>query len=559
MGAKLREAGWWWKGWNDSDADRTPCDHALTRAGAGRDHAGVGPTGCPYGRSESDLRSQTQSTQRTTGAQEVQRSTATQGSSQSALRASLRGMDYADQVQMLAPEGADGGADGSGEEATDPNKVVGDKDTPGVLYSNTSKTNLNKKSPWLDRLGFKLATHYTSSVTFTDLVLAGLNVKAPPATAGGGVTVPRGANTTDNREYDYIHTPEGSVVETGTTTFSIRGGEGVGAPVSLAFANNGGLNLARLARSAYELAVAKDCTVSDGKVDYKGQTFALTCKVQMGNEVDDEKAREYGYVGEFPQRWIDEKVLQTLEILCAAVTVAAGRGMTTQAQGGTNGMIHPDNRTADLFRTEYRERNEQGGLGIRSNTREIDPDNFSGNKTVQSWGTGEGQQAWMTDPDAITEAAQGRLSFTWAPGGDWRGHPTYITECPDFRAIIKKSFTGSSYTDAIVPVKGAMASICRALVAAPMDHELIDDQELKDRIAATNRAIIQKSFNKVADPARYAPAQKMDFDVKSRLETLRKPKADPETKPADTPVEDQTPNGEGLVLVRAWSDQQITK
>lgn len=480
------------------------------------------------------------------------------GPVQKTSRDSLRGLSYADQVQRLSPEGTGDGA-GTPEESADPNKVVGDKDTPGVLYSNTSKTNLNKQSPWLDRLGFALGTHYTSSVTFTDLVLAGQNVKAPPAQSAGTVKVPPGSNTTDKREYDYIHTPAGSVIESGTTTFSMRGGKDVGGPVDLQFANNGGLNLARLARSAYELAVAKGCVVKDGAVDFKGQTFALSCKVQMGNEVDDEKAREYGYVGEFPQKWIDEKVGQTLELLCAAVSVAAGRGMTKAAEGGNNGMIHPDNRTANVYRTNYKETTD-GVTRVKSGTKEINPDNFAGghagSDTVRSWGKGDKQQAWLMDADEIAARCQGRLSFVWAPGGDWRGHPTYITECPDFTGIIKGAFGGAKYTDAVDPVKKAMASMCKSLVAAPMDHKLIDDQALKDRIAATNRGIIQKAFNKVADPSKVPEAERSLYDVKARFETLKSPQADPVTKPADTPVEDETPNGEGLVLVRAWSDQK---
>ena len=53
------------------------------------------------------------------------------GPVQKTSRDSLRGLSYADQVQRLSPEGTGDGA-GTPEESADPNKVVGDKDTPGV-------------------------------------------------------------------------------------------------------------------------------------------------------------------------------------------------------------------------------------------------------------------------------------------------------------------------------------------------------------------------------------------------------------------------------------------
>ncbi len=165
----------------------------------------------------------------------------------------------------------------------------------------------------------------------------------------------------------------------------------------------------------------------------------------------------------------------------------------------------------------------------------------------------------MTNPDDIAQAAEDRLTFTWAPGGDWRGHPTYIKECPDFTAIIKGAFKGATYTESVPGVKAAMAKIGAALLLAPMNHDLITDPDLQKKVVDTNRDIIKASFAKVADPSKAPETQRMDFDVNARFKTLKDPKADTISKPADTPVEDETPNGEGLVLVRSWEPMSDTK
>lgn len=49
----------------------------------------------------------------------------------------------------------------------------------------------------------------------------------------------------------------------------------------------------------------------------------------MGNAIDAEGARAYGYVGEFDLKWIREKVSATVEAICSATAVAVGKGIPT--------------------------------------------------------------------------------------------------------------------------------------------------------------------------------------------------------------------------------------
>jgi hypothetical protein len=114
------------------------------------------------------------------------------------------------------------GTDIATEDAA-PNEVMLGTDTPGVLYSNTSKTNLNKTpegSSWMQRLGFSLGREYQAQVTLDSLILAGKKVKAPAASDVGKVRVTseksKDGNTNDAKEFDYIRTPGGDVVGTGT-------------------------------------------------------------------------------------------------------------------------------------------------------------------------------------------------------------------------------------------------------------------------------------------------------------------------------------------------------
>jgi hypothetical protein len=442
-------------------------------------------------------------------------------------------------------------ADDTGRSPDDANTEVGAKDVPGVLYSNTSKTNLNKKSNWPARLGFALGKSYQATVTLDDLILAGRAIRAPTATEVGNVKVPAGSGTTDPLEYDYIDTPSGSVRETGANRFAMRGGDGgVGAPVTLTFANNGGLNLARLARSAYELAVAKGVTFKGNKVDYHGQTFALGCTVQMGNATDAEGARAYGFVGEFDLKWIQEKVDSTVESLCSTTVVAVGKGMS-EWSANDRGLLHPYHENVAHLQTP-RHAFAPTGEGTQAQSRKAGVQAIESNTfpeaEVKAWGQGKDQKAWIRDPATLAAAAQHRLQGSWAPGSDWHGHPTYITACPDFSGPLTDCFDACAKSREIAGMAplllSAILRIGEMLQKAPMNHELIEDAELRASVDKANRKVIATAFAGVT----------LD-KIRAQLEDLKTPQETPNSKGSEAPVEGEKPNDEGLVVLRDWSSR----
>lgn len=456
-------------------------------------------------------------------------------------KAGLRGMSYDEQVAALTPKAVnDKGAQ------KDPNEEVGPNDTPGLLYSNTSKTNLNKKSKWHERLGFSLGQAYEASVTFDDLVRAGRALKAPTGTNTGPVQVPRGAKSRDAMEYDYVRTDTGAIEESGPAlNFALRGGAGgVGGPVKLRFANNGGLNLARLARSAYELVIAKGVTFAGDVIDYKGQTFALGCTVQMGNEIDADESRAYGFVGEFELKWMQEKVSNTLEALVSAYAVAGRDAMTGDPAGkGDAKKMHPDFRSAHLYQTKYQVENAQGVRGTRPNSTPIQSNRFR-DATVRAWGSGKEQRAWLKDVGEITAVAQRGIDRVWAPGGDWFGHPTYITACPDFTAELQALFTTAqgAKDEPAKEIEAVMLVIGSAMQTADMNHDLITDSALQARVLAANRAMIKKAFGECGQTK-----------IEERLDEIDKAQSTPHLKGFDEPVKDVEQSNEGLIGLRKYN------
>jgi len=467
----------------------------------------------------------------------------------------LRGMSYDDQVSALTPvqakeSGAARDVQLEANEEAPANVDVTSTDIPGAIYSNTSKTDLNKNSPWMKRLNFALGREYTADVTFSQLVLAGRDIQAPPGKDTGEVKAPAGG---DAREWDYIETPTGRVEETGSNSFAIRGGAGeVGAPVTLKYANNGGLNLARLARAAYELVVAKGCTIKGDVIDYKGQTFGLSCAIQMGNAVDAKEARAYGFVGEFDLAWMEEKVVSTIESVAMSTALSRQLGETKESAGDGQQWVNPRAGNTEAFQTEYRDQEIHARTGKpilkeKSGVLPIESDTYSKNQTVKNWGTGKDQQAWVMDPATLAGISQARIAGSWAPGGDWRGHPTYITACPDFTAKLLQCYSGATTH---ITSKGALAKHLHAtitgvgqkLLLAPMKHELIKDQAQQDRVTKANRATIAKAFANKNTVAR----------VLTQLEGMAVPRAEPVVEPPNTPVLGVDPNDEGMVLLRDW-------
>ena len=467
--------------------------------------------------------------------------------------ASLRGMTYTDQVQALSPARAPVQMDATNAGASAASDVKA-SDIPSVLYSNTSKTNLNKTADWPARLGFALAQEYEAQVSFRDLVLAGRTIHAPPAARVGRVVVPPGANTSDAKEYDFIKTPTGQVVEAGSNRFPLRGGaDAADEPVTLRFANNGGLNLARLARAAYELAVAKGVEFTPTGIDWKGQTFALSCAVQMGNAVEASAARAFGYMGEFDLKWMQEKVHATVETLAMTTVAAAGRGITQKAKPDDRRWMHPYHENTGFLQAPVWEQQQTASGGTASaRTQGVTPieSKTFRHETVRSWGdTKETEKAWVKDPVELAARAQHRLAGSWAPGADWHGHPTYITACPDFTDVLATCFQASMGTfetkDTVAKhVLAAVASIGARLQLAPMNHDLIEDPAHQRRLEVANKAVIAQAF-----------AQVGVGKILECLNGLDQPRETPVQKPSDRPVASEAPNDEGLVVLRDWSSR----
>jgi hypothetical protein len=452
------------------------------------------------------------------------------------------------------------GTDIATEDAA-PNEVMLGTDTPGVLYSNTSKTNLNKTpegSSWMQRLGFSLGREYQAQVTLDSLILAGKKVKAPAASDVGKVRVTseksKDGNTNDAKEFDYIRTPGGDVVGTGTQQFAIRGGADVPnpTPVPITFANNGALNLSRLARSAYELAIAKGCVVGASSVDYKGITFAMRCSVQMGNEVDADNARGYGFVGEFELSWIDEKVTATMKALTAAVSVATQQVSTGPGQK-KGGVVHPYHANVSIFQTP---RNEQvpgrNGGTVKAKKKGVlpIPAGRLNHSVVDSW-TGDDERAWIQDPATLASKVQDRIDGAWAPGANHDIHPTYIQNCPNVTDIIlkclmdcKKVYPGNdAYQDQAPIIAQAVKAIANALQGAEMHHDLFDDPVFQNDLAVRNKAVMRQAFKKANTGA-----------IETIFKGLSKPQKPPSPKPGEPPVAGAAPNNEGLVVLQDWSE-----
>lgn len=489
---------------------------------------------------------------------------ATSGDSAAAADApasALRGLSYDDQVAALTPaaDGAPAPAPAEGKSAAeDKASEVQATDVPGVLYSNTSKTNLNKEADWVGRLGFALGTAYTARVSLDDLIVAGRDILAPSATAVGRVKVPPGAGTTDALEYDYIETPTGRVSEKGVNRFTLRAGAGAqGGAVDLSFANNGALNLARLARAAYELAIAKGVTVLGRTVNYHGQTLALSCAVQMGNEVKAEGARAYGYIGELELKWMTEKVHATVEAICAATSVALNKAMDgdrhADSSRARSGMaLHPNHAAAVGLRTEAKEKvpTKDGGTALM-HTPGLRPILSSGvaDSTVRSWGTGEGQQAWIQDPAALAAAAQAKVRGAWAYGGATDLHPSYITRCPDFTEQLSACFAAcggmSGDTTRIAQaILRTVKEIGAGLQLAPMERPLIGDVDHQAALEVANKKVIAAAFAGLSSQT-----------VAAKLAGLKNPKLPPVFQGGADPVKGESPNGEGLVVLQDWTSR----
>jgi hypothetical protein len=311
-----------------------------------------------------------------------------------------------------------------------------------------------------------------------------------------------------------------------------------------------------MARAAYELAVDKGVTFQGQKIDWKGQTFDLNCVVQMGNELDAKDARAYGYVGLFDLAWIHEKVNKTVEIVAMTTALAIKKGMTDR-RSAPGDWVHPNHENTGALQTPHHSVNEEG---IREKTGEPIYDKtfdrtrrsggWAGQPEMEGRTGGPGRQAWVTDPNELAQRAQVTLKSSWAPGGDWKGHPTFITECPDFTATLLACFKaaggtyGSNQKEIEKHIMEAVKAIGVQVQGAPMNYELLDDPEQQAKLEAANKAIIANAFQTVNTGK-----------IKGEIESFQHPRNPPHTKPSEKPVAGKEQNTEGMVVLRNWDSR----
>src|SRR5690606_19131147 len=139
--------------------------------------------------------------------------------------------------------------------------------------------------------GFEHSVQYDMPLTLSSLTKMGKQRRLRTSDAS---QAPLPSNRTD-----VIEGPRGRVDESGTTSFVLRGGPDVGEPtIDLKVANNGNLNLWRLALAASDMMSAFGVTgfAPGGGLDYGGQNFEIVCNMTMGNDVSDDHSRDHGFV-----------------------------------------------------------------------------------------------------------------------------------------------------------------------------------------------------------------------------------------------------------------------
>lgn len=403
------------------------------------------------------------------------------------------------------------------EDALDPNQAVGDLDIPGVLYANTSDSNLVRQTKdgekpqedvcydWEGVIGFTTGKRYSADLSFDDLVMAGRTKSFPTAKEVG----------TTSRTTDYIKTPGGTISEGGTKSYALRGGEGVSSRVHLEFANNGALNLSRLARAAYNLATGKGSKIVGPRVVHGGRTYSLQCTHTMGNPVDRADARDHGFIGEFPPTFLQEKVNETVKYLAGAVSVALGR--TTRS---LEGHLAPNNVIAPAFQVST----PRGGA-----THQIEAQNKE-------------RGYWLTIPAEIAAKAGAQVQRLWAPKGNHRVRETYIDNIRDFTPEAQAAIDGCKEASPYHEEKFASIILAQVnvikdeVLAADMNLKLIKDEKLQERIRNKNRALITKFF-----------AEINEAKVETFISGLKKEHKNHILKPGDKKVAGVTSQDEGMI------------
>lgn len=421
----------------------------------------------------------------------------------------LRGLSYDEQMAALAPGGA------PTNDAV--NKVGPTSDvTVGKLYSNTSVSNLADHTD-ARRHGITETSEYTMSLTFDDLVRAGQHCKLPTPTG-------RQEKTITSKNKDYIRPDRAnSVEENGTTNFELLGGDYTpGTPntsLSLVVANNGALNLGRLARAAFNLATGHGATISGRKVSHNGKKYKLNCTMTMGNAIKSRGARDHGFEGETPLDWFREKTSETIDLMIGCIMVS--KQLT--GQGEEDG-LHAENKLAKTFQTSR----------DNSQTRPVE----SAYKLQNTY--------WLTRNPAIVAAAADRIRYLWMPVGH-TPRDTYIKDIPGFTDIEQDlttmldelTATGKSNPDKWGPtIKATADNFLQEILEGAENHTelvLIKDPERVKEVRNKNITSITDAFSAIGTEIDDKIGNKMRANkgsVKAR---------------GNTPVKGETPSYEGLI------------
>ncbi|MCA9514323.1 MAG: hypothetical protein KC635_05230 [Myxococcales bacterium] len=448
----------------------------------------------------------------------------------SGVRGALRGKSYDEQVQLLAPAG--GAPDAGGGKTGDASPAA----HPTVLYSNTSDTNLAQNTQGRDH-GFAEGVEYTVTFTLDDLIFAGGYRQFPSRCITGQKSgIPRTHNYVNGTVADKKNSP------TAVPPYKLVGGPGTeglpGSSVTLVVANNGSLNLGRLARAAYKFAVAKGISVAGqkprnerldnpslnqqenyrddrtkGQIDYGGIVVDASCHMVMGNPQDDAHARDQGFVGEYPPDLMDRLVRATLGAVAGMVAAAAGQttdNWESSVHREDVGMMRPRNSEAPTYQRAV-----------------------PGEKPV-----------WITNRAEILQRAATRVRNIWVPSGRSTANETYLKDCPDFTTILDTCI--SECTAPKVGKATRMTSLVTALTAigaalgdegqSPMELKIISSKELEDEFFPLWRKGIVAAWSKVSASS-----------VEAAYNDLEAPYSGSNPVPPERPVGGVAPNEEGLI------------
>jgi hypothetical protein len=219
---------------------------------------------------------------------------------------------------------------------------------------------------------------------------------------------------------------------------------------------------------------------------------------------------------------MQEKVNETVKLLCGAVSVAFGKttdDVGAYQQNDKMGYISPDNPVASVFQINKHRQGASKKAKSKNNPR----------------------AEWLTIDSEIAASAGARITNLWAPQ-DMSVRTTYIPSIRDFGPDVLTTLDNcravSSYERDKFPavIMEQVRVIQAAVNVAPMELHLIKDKDQNARTKAANRAIIETCFATVNEGV-----------VDSFIKDLKVAKYNSVTKPNEGPVKGSTQQGEGLI------------